>query len=712
MSEKRVISFVAFTVMIFLAPLTALALELSVHDIINRKKELSPEKLEQLQWLPNSHLFSYIDKDQGLVVTDVDSKEIKHIPLQHLNAMFDANLENFPELSFIDRNRFWLKQGPQVFIYDIEADKIIPTNSLPDDAENLVIFSPEKIAYTSGPNLFIALNNQIIKLTDFRPTQNILNGHVVHRSEFGIRQGSFWSKSGKLLAYYRMNESMVDDYPFKDIRSSPVKYQTMKYPMAGTKSHQVTLHIYNLETNEEVILETGAPADQYLTGVSFAPDDKNIFVNILNRAQNHLKTVMFATGTGKMNEILWEHQTEKYLNPTFAYYFSTKRPHHPLWCSAHLGWSQLFELNVEAKTLAQKTSAAKDIDTCVGFCAAQDKFFYTAFDDNYPSRHGYVYDVAREEEIKLTHGQEGQHTIKPSDDGAYILDIFSSDKIGYQVDLLNDKGVVLNTVFKAPNPLANYAKVEIQMVKLRSADDKYDLFGRMILPANFNKQQHYPAIVYVYGGPNIQVVQNTWLLGARLWEIMMAQKGYIVFSLDNRGSGNRGMSFEQETFRALGTVELLDQIKGVEFLRNLKFVDMNRLGIYGWSFGGFMSTSLMVKYPDIFKVGIAGGAVTDWRSYEIMYTERYMGLPEENIKGYAESNLLNFAEQLKGRFMMISGTHDDVVVPSHTELFIDKAIDSGKKIDSFYYPYGKHHFNKNGELHLHEKITNYFEENL
>lgn len=708
---KRLIFAALISSLMLAASYSAVALELTVHDIIYKKKELLPRKLEQLQWLPGSHLFSYVDEEQNLVITDADSQVVKRISLKQFNEMQDLKDESIPELSFIDATSFWVRIHEKILVYDIESGNYTQANSLPKDAANLVFYSPEKIAYTLGPNLFIAVNNQHTQLTDCAPLQNIVNGHVVHRSEFGINQGSFWSKSGKLLAYYRMDESMVDDYPFKDIKSFPTKYTTIKYPMTGVKSHEVKLLIYNLENAKTITLDIAGPADQYLTNVSFSADDKHIFVNILNRAQNSLATTLFETATGTMVDQLWEYQAEKYINPAFSYYFSQKRPEFPLWCSRHLGWFSLFELDINAKELRALSQGSKDISSIHGFCESEDKFFYSAFDGHYPSRHGYMYDFSRAKEIKLT-AQEGIHTIKPSEDGKYVLDTFSNVKTGYQVNLLSSEGEELRTIYEAPDSLKGYKEVDRQLLTLKSADGHYDLFARLILPADFDKNSRYPAIVYVYGGPHAQIVQDTYFLGARLWEIMMAQKGYVVFSLDNRGSGNRGLQFEQESFRALGKVELLDQLKGIEFLQSRPYVDASRLGVYGWSFGGFMATSLMVKYPEIFKVGIAGGAVTDWRLYEAMYGERFMGTANDNNDGYLESSCLNFVQNLKGRFMMISGTHDDVVVPSNTELFIDKAIESGNKIDSFYYPYGKHHFDSKGEFHLHEKITTYFDENL
>lgn len=701
--------FLVSFLLLILAPKIFASEILTPHDIIYRKDELSPEKLVQLSWLPHSHSFSYIEKGTSLIVMNIDGEEIRRFDIKDLNSLINSSYKQFPNITWISDSRFWFQHDSKILTYDINADSYAEINKIKEDAENIVVFSPKRVAYTVGPNLYISIDGQISAITDFKPDQNIKNGHIVHRNEFGIDQGSFWSKSGKFLAYYRMDESMVDDYPFLDFRSNPVKINTIKYPMAGRTSHQVKLLIYDIEENTEVTLDTGEPADQYLTGVTWGLDDEHIYVNILNRAQNHLKTMAFDTKTGKQINTLFEHKAKKYINPQYGLYFTEKNPLKPLWCSAHTGFSELFELDIEARALLKRTYQRKDISSCLGFFGAEQKFFYHAFNIDYPEQMGFIYDGVNE--ISLTK-EQGLHNIKPSSDGNYILDIFSNPKTPYRVNLISASGHYIKTIYKAQNPLANYKQVEFRLDTIRSADDKYDLYGRLLLPPNFDEKKQYPAILYVYGGPHVQIVQDRWLLGARLWEVMMAQKGYVVFSLDNRGSKNRGLEFEQETFHALGTAELADQMKGVSYLNNLAFVDKNRLGVYGWSFGGFMATSLMLKHPHVFKVGVAGGAVIDWGNYEVMYTERYMGLPEDNKIGYMNSNLLNFISELQGKFLIISGTHDDTVVPRNTELFIDEAIKQGKQIDSFFYPYGKHHFDIKSEYHLHEKITKYFEDNL
>ena len=264
----------------------------------------------------------------------------------------------------------------------------------------------------------------------------------------------------------------------------------------------------------------------------------------------------------------------------------------------------------------------------------------------------------------------------------------------------------------AKNPYEGYEMPDIEVGTLKAADGKTDLYYRIIKPANFDPAKKYPAIIYVYGGPHAQMITNGWMNAARGWDLYMANKGYIMFSLDNRGSSNRGLEFENATFRQLGIEEGKDQVKGVEYLRSLPYVDGNRIGVHGWSFGGHMTTALMLRYPEIFKVGVAGGPVIDWGYYEVMYGERYMDTPQSNPEGYRQCNLKNLAGNLKGHLLIIHDDHDDTCVPQHTLSFMKACVDARTYPDLFIYPTHKHNVQGRDRVHLHEKITRYFEDYL
>jgi prolyl tripeptidyl peptidase. Serine peptidase. MEROPS family S09B len=312
----------------------------------------------------------------------------------------------------------------------------------------------------------------------------------------------------------------------------------------------------------------------------------------------------------------------------------------------------------------------------------------------------------------LIGNKEGVHAATVSRSGKYLIDRYSSTSVPRSINLIDIKTNKSINLLTAANPFEGFVMPTIEVGTIKAADEQTDLYYRMVKPSNFDPSLKYPVIVYVYGGPHAQMITNAWQNSARGWDIYMANKGYIVFTLDNRGSDNRGLEFENCTFRHLGIEEGKDQVKGVQFLKSLPYIDGNRIGVHGWSFGGHMTTALLLRYPDIFKTGVAGGPVIDWSYYEVMYGERYMDTPGSNPEGYQTCNLKNLAGNLKGHLLIIHDDHDDTCVPQHTLSFMKACIDARTYPDLFIYPGHKHNVAGRDRVHLHEKITRYFEDNL
>ena len=306
----------------------------------------------------------------------------------------------------------------------------------------------------------------------------------------------------------------------------------------------------------------------------------------------------------------------------------------------------------------------------------------------------------------------GSHNAIVSKDGSVIIDQFSSTTIPNQINIIDIKGKLINTVLVADNPLKDFNLAKMKIGTIKADDGITDLYYRLITPPDLDTSKKYPAIVYVYGGPHAQLITNRWLGGAAGWDYYMAQKGYVVFTLDNRGSANRGLEFENVIYGNCGEYEMRDQMYGIEFLRNLGYVDMERIGVHGWSYGGFMTMNLALTYPDIFKVAVAGGPVTNWEYYEVMYGERYMGNPNENIEGYKKSNLIERAGNLKGRLLIIHGAQDPVVVWQHSLAFLQKSIENKVLVDYFVYPEHEHNVRGLDRVHLMRLVTRYFDDNL
>jgi dipeptidyl-peptidase-4 len=308
--------------------------------------------------------------------------------------------------------------------------------------------------------------------------------------------------------------------------------------------------------------------------------------------------------------------------------------------------------------------------------------------------------------------ETGVHGGTLSPDATYILDRWSANEVPGKVDLISSNGKNIRTIFKSEDPLKDYNLGENKLVALKTKDGKYDLFGRLILPNDFDPAKKYPVVVYVYGGPHSQLVTKGWQNQARWWQYYMASRGYIAFTLDNRGTSNRGRAFETAIHRNLGVLETEDQMQGIEYLLSLPYVDADRIGVHGWSYGGFMTLNLKLKHPEIFKVAAAGGPVVDWNMYEIMYGERYMDMPQENPEGYKNSDMTNYVENLDGKLMLIHGVQDATVVMQHSMKFLRECVKQNKQVDFFAYPIHEHNVRGKDRVHLMEKVSRYFFENL
>ncbi len=690
---------------------------LTLRDVTTDAYKYYPKTLRQLDFRPNSDEVTFISKNddsENLISKDFKTNSEKQIiSLNDFNnkiiGINSPSFRSFPKIDWesVDSFRFW--DGDSLFLYNVKDKSISYLNSVRDSAENIDIGDNKHIAYTIGNNLFIALNNKQIQITDDL-NQGILNGQYVSRNEFGIFKGTFWSPKNSYIAFYRKDQSKVSDYPIVDISYRPAKVENIKYPMAGMTSEKVTLGVYNIKTGKTIFLKTGNNTDHYLTGITWDPSEKYIYIGILNRDQNHLEEIKYTVSTGDSVSTLFEERNEKYVQPLNGLFFVKNHPDEFLWLSRRDGWNHFYLYNTQGKLISELNKGNWEVTDYIGFDKEGDNLFYTSTEDSPLDRNLYSVNLDSGKKLRLTN-ESGVHAITINDEGDFFIDRYSSLTIPNKLQVLNNKGKILTSLLTSPDPLKEYAIGKTNIFKLKSKDG-FDLYCRMILPAQFDSTKKYPTLVYVYGGPGIQLITDSWLGGAGLWLNYMSEHGYIVFTLDNRGSANRGLAFEQVTFRNLGTNEIQDQQLGVNFLKSLNFVDTTKLGVFGWSFGGFMTTSLMTRTPGLFKVAVAGGSVINWEYYEVMYTERYMDTPLQNPEGYKKSNLLNYAKNLKGKLLMIHGTSDPIVVWQHDLMFIKKCADLGIPVDYFVYPGQEHGVRGIDTYHLYDKITTYFKDFL
>ena len=574
------------------------------------------------------------------------------------------------------------------------------------------------VAFVDNDNLYVTDGGGNTRQVTSDGSRDLVYGQSVHRNEFGIEGGLFWNPQGTRLAFYRMDQSMVTDYPLITVPELDDSTHVIatpapeKYPMAGQTSHLVWVGVLDVATGDTVYLKAGDPTDRYFSNISWNPEGNVVYMMEGNRDQNEVDLVAYDAVTGNRLEALYHEAHPKYVEPQHPITFLPwDKDQFILW-SEKDGYNHLYLYNTAGRLVKQLTSGNWVVMDLLGFDEQQRAVIISANADSPIQQNLYRVDVATGQMTRIDEGGKGWHSGHLSDSGRYLIDSYQEPDVPRNIAIVDTRANKQRRYFTAPDPWQGYNVPEYRCGSIKAADGSTDLYYRMVMPVDFDPQKKYPTVVYVYGGPHAHNVDARWHYSSRSWETYMAQRGYLLFILDNRGSENRGRDFEQATFRQLGQVEMQDQMRGVDFLRTLNYVDTARLGVHGWSFGGFMTISLMTNYPDVFKVGVAGGPVIDWKWYEVMYGERYMDTPQTNPEGYAQTSLINKAADLKGRLQIIIGLNDPTVVPQHAYSFLKACIAAGTQPDFYVYPGQGHNMRGHQSVHLHERITRYFDDYL
>ena len=644
-------------------------------------------------------------KETRLFTLDEVNKWLKSDDMYHVRALYYAT---FP---YPDQPWVALGNKKSFLLLNFKTHEIVWQDSISGQKANDWNPVSKATAFIEDDQLFVVDGKGGKHQLTTDGSREIVYGQSVHRNEFGIDKGTFWSPDGMRLAFYRMDQSMVADYPQVDIDPRSATHEPDKYPMAGMTSHQVTVGVYDLDTQKTIYLKAGDPTDRYFTNIAWSPDAKTIYMFELNRDQNDCRLVSYDAMTGEKKAELYRETSDKYVEPLHPIQFLPWDDDLFILQSQKDGYNHLYLYNKEGKLQRQLTKGNFVIQEVLGFNEKQKSVLVAA--NKYHPLHRWLYNV-NIKDGKMTElvSADGVHHGKLSSSGTYLVDRWSNPTTPRNIDLVEVKTAKATRLMTAEDPWKDYEQPIFECGTIKAADGITDLYYRMVKPYNFDATKKYPTVVYVYGGPHAHNVEAAWHWYSRSWETYMAQKGYVLFILDNRGSEYRGRDFEQATFRQLGQIEMQDQMKGVEYLRSLPYVDMDRLGVHGWSFGGFMTISLMTNYPDVFKVGVAGGPVIDWKWYEVMYGERYMDTPETNPEGYEKISLLSKAKNLKGKLQIITGYNDNTVVPQHCLSFLKACIEAGTQPDFFVYPGEAHNMRGHASVHLHERITQYFEDYL
>jgi dipeptidyl-peptidase 4 len=683
--------------------------------VLKGRTALAPKRLGNLGFIPGSKNIAYIDKNELVIVNAKDGKVVTSMSTIAFNKSLAAGsmdtVSAYEGVKWKSDKEFYFKNKKGEYVYSI--DKKVASKSDRKEAnatlENLDEFKAGEIyAYVKDNNLFVFENGNATQITS-DGSYEIVNGKSVHRDEFGINKGTYWSPDGNAIAFYRMDQSDVTDYPIVDWSTIPASNKNIKYPFAGNKSHYVTLIIFNRKQGTITPVKTEGPKEQYLTNIAWSPDATKIYIAIVNREQNHMKLNEYDVTTGNFIRTLFEEKDEKYIEPLHPMLFIKNNPKQFIWQSRRDGYNHFYLYNIDGTLAMQLTKGKWEVKSENGFDAKGENLFFHANEQKPVNQDFYSVNLKSGKMTRLTQ-DDGFHQVIPSTTGDLFIDNFTSCYIPREYRSISPNGKT-STIFKAENPIKDYKTGSWSLFTIKN-NEGIPLYCRLFKPADFDSTKKYPVVVYLYNGPHSQMVTNSWMAGGELWYQYMAQKGFIVFTLDGRGTSYRGKAFEQAIHRQVGTVEMEDQLKGVEYLKSLPYVDAARLGVHGWSYGGFMTTSLMTRHPGIFKAAVAGGPVIDWSMYEIMYGERYNDTPQENKEGYEKNNLLNHVDKLKGKLLMIHGAQDDVVVWQHSVLYQRKAVEKGVQLDYYIYPGHVHNVLGKDRAHLMEKVCNYFIDNL
>ena len=715
MTKRLFAALVAFTSIMATTPISAQELKQFTLEDLNfggeNYRKFIPERLYTTWW---GDQLMYQDVEESGLIDMKTGKKRALFTLDDINGKTDGEkVRTLQRVSFPypDKTLALVQSKTTRMLFDWSKCEVVWKQTCEGETETHWNKTSRTSAYVKDNQLWITNAEGKTKQLTTDGSREIVYGQAVHRNEFGIEEGIFWAPDGNRFAFYRMDQSMVTDYPQVNTFERVATYEPDKYPMLGMTSHKVTVGIYDCTNGNIQYLKAGDPTNRYFTNIAWSPDSKTVYMFELNRLQNDCQLVNYDATTGNKLKELYREKSDKYVEPMHPIVFLPWDSKQFVMQSQKEGYNHLYIYNIGTGAIRQLTKGNFVVEDFCGFNTKNKSVIIATNEANPIQRNIYTVDVKSGKRKSLDNGR-GCHNASLSKSGQWIVDMYSEPDVPRNYDLVATANAKSLRLLTSKDPWEGYQQPIFESGSIKAADGTTDLYWRMVKPADFDASKKYPTVVYVYGGPHAHNVEASWHWYSRSWETYMAQKGYIVFILDNRGSENRGLEFEQATWHKLGKVEMLDQMKGVDYLKSLPYVDANRLGVHGWSYGGFMTISLMTNYPDVFKVGVAGGPVIDWKWYEVMYGERYMGTPDTNKEGIEACSLIPMAKNLKGKLQIIIGMNDPTVVPQHALSFIDACTEAGTQPDFFVYPGEGHNMMGHKSVHLHERITQYFEDYL
>jgi len=602
------------------------------------------------------------------------------------------------------------------YIYDIKEKTLIPLSK--NGKQQLAEFSPcgKKIAFVRENNLFlydIATNAEVQITTDGKQ-KHIINGTTdwVYEEEFALTKGFYWSPKGDKIAYYKMDESEVKEFCMMIYGNLyPEKYE-YKYPKAGEDNSIVDIYIYDLQKNNHQKIDLGEETDIYIPRIAWTRSNDFLAIQRLNRLQNHLEILKVNVNDFSIQAI-YNEKNKYYIDITDNLYF-LENGNEFIISSEQDGYNHLYLYDINGNFVRQLTKGNWDVVEFSGYDEENQVFYYISTEDS-PINHLLYSTNIKGEDKKLLSKEKGFHHADFSNNFQYYINSYSDINTPHIYRIYNAKGKEIHCLEDNKN-LRDYIKEanfsSAEFFSFTTSED-VKLNGWMIKPPDFDSNKKYPVLMHVYGGPGSQTVKNSWGYFNYVWHQMLAQNGYIVVSVDNRGTGGRGEEFKKCTYLQLGKLETIDQIEAAKYLRNLSYVDKDRIGIWGWSYGGYMSTLCLTKGADYFSTAIAVAPVTNWRYYDNIYTERFMRTPQENADGYDNNSPILDVKKMKGKYLLIHGTADDNVHVQNAYDLVTALVNANKQFEMQFYP-NKNHGIYGGytRYHLYKRMTEFIYQNL
>lgn len=605
----------------------------------------------------------------------------------------------------------------EYFVYDLKLNTLKPVSI--NGSQQLATFSPDasKIAFVRDNNIFIKeiVTNKETQITKDGKKNEVINGACdwVYEEEFGFTDAFKWSPDGSYIAYLKFEEGAVRQYDLEFYGELYPEIYKYKYPKAGEDNSIISVHAYDLKTAKTQKMDIGENTDIYIPRIDFTTENDELAIQKLNRLQNQWEILIAKPATGE-TKLLYTESNKYYIDITDNLIF-TKDKKSFIFTSEKDGFNHVYMGSKDGKNITQLTKGEYDVESLLGVDQENNKLYIKAAYSSPLNRE--IFEVNMKNlKMKQLSTKEGFNDAVFSSNFNYFTNTNTTANSAHYISMHNAKGKELyvlekNDAFKAAMDLYEFS--DMTFFKIPTANN-IELNASIIKPKDFDPNKKYPVLMYVYGGPGSQTVMNSFGWFNYVWFQMLAQKGYIVVSVDNRGTGFRGEEFKKVTYKQLGKLETRDQINAAKYLARQPYIDGSRIGIFGWSYGGYMSTLCMTKGADYFKTGIAVAPVTNWRYYDNIYTERFMRTPQENADGYDDNSPISHVSKLKGNYLLVHGVTDDNVHVQNSMDLITELVKNNKDFDMIFYPNNDHgiHNGRNTRLHLYTKMTKFIIENL